>query len=165
LSIRQKPKSSLHQSTEKPLSKSLFVTWPQYLPIDPIQHAQQIQRRPSRKQLFGKSPLHSRLGAADTTMFFHATNSNGTTAPAAATTSINNTAFNTDILPDNIDAANDPRNWRSDATSVRHCASVEEFFGLNTATTLVPMVSGTELCFKREVDTGRRAKVLYHTGV
>jgi hypothetical protein len=162
LSIRQKPQSSLHQPAEKPLSKSLFATWPQYLPIDPIHHAQQIQRRPSRKQLFGKPPLHSRLGAADITTFFHATNNNGTTAPVAVSTGINTT---TDNLPDNVDAANDPRNWRSDATSVRHCASVEEFFGLNAATTLVPMVSGTELCFKREVDTGRRAKVLYHTGV
>jgi hypothetical protein len=174
-------------TVEKPkLTNSFFTTWPEYLPVDPDVRIQQIAKRPSRKQLFGKSPLHSRLTdtAEDTSLNFHFQR----TAPPTTTISVHTSptkpppvtvfpsgppeapADTPDTLADpndNNNNPNDPSTWRSDATSLQHCASAEDFFGLNhpDVTTLVPMVSGGELCFKREVDAGRRAKVLYHTGV
>jgi hypothetical protein len=169
------------------LAKSLFSTWPQYIPIDPDLRSQQIAIRPSRKQLFGKSPLHSRLGstAAESSMLFTIPKSGSSMTTTKAGPSrphptinkpsvLSTIAGSTCELVDAADAhadghnnPNDPRTWRSDATSLRHCTTPEEFFGLNhpDTTTLVPTLSGGELCFKREVDCGRRAKVLYTTGV
>lgn len=125
--------------------KSLFDAWPQYRPFDEQAKIEEIKRRPTRKQLMGKSALHTRTGTTKTISFFKAR-----ARPQGESSAVHD------------DVAN-PQTWETDGTSVRRFTHTDDFLGLTE--NLVPVIIDNELCFKREADTGRRAKSVYHTGV